>query len=143
MVRGSLKLDFYDNEKLHGEFESLRTRLIFGSCVVRSGVMRSLLHKIFEHTVQACLSEGDLANALTVVTSEHGRIGIGVINGQPLTAETLAVFHSQLTSTCQTLKLSAVALVAGDSMYVGVPWTAQLRESELSSRISTLALLKS
>ncbi|CAK8993616.1 unnamed protein product, partial [Durusdinium trenchii] len=29
----SLKLDFYDNEKLHGEFESLRTRLIFGSCV--------------------------------------------------------------------------------------------------------------
>lgn len=52
IVRGSLKLDYYKYERVHGEMEDLRTRLIFSSCVVRGGIMRSLLMPSFERTIQ-------------------------------------------------------------------------------------------
>ena len=52
VVRGSLKLDFYEWQKVHREPDQVKTRLIFGSCLVRNGVMRSMLQPVFELAVQ-------------------------------------------------------------------------------------------
>ena len=78
---------------------------------------------------------------MRVVEGPSGRVGLVLINGQPLTGETIATFCSQVNEVCdsQNRDLSAIALIAGDSMYIAVPWTSSVRDECLRERIQALA----
>ena len=43
VLRASLKVEYYPHPKVHGDIQDRGTRLTFGSCVVRNGIIRSIL----------------------------------------------------------------------------------------------------
>lgn len=52
------------------------------------------------------------------------------------------VFSYQLLEVCTARNLQAIApvpLVAGDSMYIGIPWTESIKKESLESRASLVA----
>jgi len=106
-------MDYYESRKVHGSIDELGTRLIFGSCVVRNGIIRSILQPVFEFTTKACLSAEDLA----------GPVGLGVVNAQPLTAEVVHRFLRSVPTILEERGYIAIALIAGDSIYLCIPWT--------------------
>ena len=118
VVRASLKLDYYTTGKIHGTADELKSRLIFGSCVVKNGIIRSLAQQIFEHTARASVSVDDVKAEFTPVETRCGTIGLAVINAQPVTAELLHGFRRQIPDILADRRMKALALVAGDSLYV-------------------------
>lgn len=94
-------LDFSSKSKIHGTAEELKSRLIFGSCMVRNGLMRSLLCKLFESTIQAPLNTYELEQAFMEVKTTNGKVGFCVINAQPITAALMAVLMRDTVNCVQ------------------------------------------
>ena len=122
IIRASLKLDFYENKKIHGPAKGMGSRLIYASCVVRNGIMRSLLCRIFERTVQAGLTEfGSISDGFTEVETPNGKVGVTLVNAQPVTATLIGQLCNEAAEICKARKLKALVMCAGDSIYALIP----------------------
>ena len=134
VVRGSLKLDFYDWDKVHGETSDLRTRLIFGCDIVRTGLVRTVLEPLLQRTIQATLGTTGRKIRLTKVDTEAGPIGLGVITGQPLTGDVVLGLLKYLKDAPKKYGFKAVCLIAGDSLYAFVPWKKEDYSKNMADR---------
>ena len=138
VLRGSLKLDVYEWPKVHGEPSQLKTRLIFAGCIVRAGVMRSLIQKSFEFAIQAPLDPfKPLKNAFTVVPIEGWQVGLCLVNAQNVTGSIMTFLAAGAEEARR--ELNALDLVAGDSLYLRLPWNDETRAECVKERVSTYA----
>ena len=104
--------------------------------MIRNGIIRSILQPVFEYTTKAALSAENIVDEFTTVVTPGGPVGLGVINAQPLTAEAIHKFLNAVPVILEQRGYVAVALIAGDSMYVCVPWTAEESVALMSDRVN-------